>query len=103
MQTPLLEQVFNFAISFMTPFINSLLQTALTGLVSWEHNTSDDETATRLMYGVFQTQVRYLGLEGLPPFGNIITVWPVVYTHRLCVWHLMWNSIDYYIFVQGGM
>lgn len=42
----------------MTPIINGILERCLTGLVDWQHNTSDDETATRLMYGVFQTQVR---------------------------------------------
>lgn len=41
----------------MTPIINGILEGCLTGLVVWQHNTSDDETATRLMYGVFQTQV----------------------------------------------
>ncbi len=50
-------QLFNFIISFMTPIINAVLEKCLTGLVAWQHNTSDDETATRLMYGVFQTQV----------------------------------------------
>eukprot|EP00904_Undaria_pinnatifida_P003525 jgi/Undpi1/13173/HiC_scaffold_8.g02835.m1 len=65
-----LAKVFNFAISFMTPFINSLLQTFLTGLVAWEHNTSDDETATRLMYGVFQTQFINTGLLFLLVYGT---------------------------------
>lgn len=51
-------QVLNIIISFVTPVINAFLESSLTGLVAWEHNTSDDETATRLMYGVFQTQVR---------------------------------------------
>lgn len=41
----------------MTPVLNFMLEITLTSLVAWEHNTSDDETATRLMFGVFQTQV----------------------------------------------
>ncbi|CAM9208586.1 unnamed protein product [Hapterophycus canaliculatus] len=63
-------KIFNFVISFMTPIINGILERCLTGLVAWQHNTSDDETATRLMYGVFQTQFINTGLLFLVVYGK---------------------------------
>ncbi|CAM9423368.1 unnamed protein product, partial [Scytosiphon promiscuus] len=65
-----LVKIFNFVISFMTPIINGILERCLTGLVAWQHNTSDDETATRLMYGVFQTQFINTGLLFLLVYGK---------------------------------
>eukprot|EP00903_Cladosiphon_okamuranus_P010786 g10192.t1 len=68
--TWVLVKVFNFIASFMTPVINGILEWCLTGLVAWQHNTSDDETATRLMYGVFQTQFINTGLLFLLVYGT---------------------------------
>ena len=60
-----MRKVFSLIMSLLTPIINGVLERCLKGLVTWEHNTSDDATATRLMYGVFQTQVHSLLREGV--------------------------------------
>lgn len=78
--SPLLKQVFNFLISFMTPIINGILEKCLTGLVAWQHNTSDDETATRLMYGVFQTQV------GVQPLAVVVVSIVAVVVVVIDIW-----------------
>ncbi|CAM9323183.1 unnamed protein product [Ectocarpus sp. 12 AP-2014] len=67
----LVKVVFNFVVSLLTPFINGILEHCLTFLVTgWQHNTSDDETATRLMYGVFKTQFINTGLLFLLVYGT---------------------------------
>ncbi|CAM9192623.1 unnamed protein product, partial [Discosporangium mesarthrocarpum] len=66
----LFAKVLNVLISFVTPTINTLLEKSLTGLVDWEHNTSDDEAATRLMFGVFQTQYINTGILFLLVYGT---------------------------------
>jgi hypothetical protein len=60
----------NIVIAASTPVINMLLARSQRGMVKWERSMSDDEAATRLMSGIFQTQFINTGLLVLVVFGR---------------------------------